>query len=332
MSAHKAAHPIIIVRKKADHHDDEHGGAWKVAYADFVTAMMALFIVLWLLSASEQVQKAVGGYFQDPTGQGRQTGTTRSGVGETLSLTEKQLSQLKDKVQQAMKQIPALKDMPNQIRMTITAEGLRIDLLETKGGLFFANGDPKPTGTGGELLQVLAGELAKLPNKVVIEGHTDSTPYGRPDYSNWELSADRANAARRILTDAGLDPSRVAEVRGFADQRLLLKDDPTNPSNRRISIIVRNDEAGPTAAGKEGGAGKQGGAGKPNATLPNPASASAAAPGKAGSSAATPSAATPSAIATPAAPPAAPPAAGAPTAPAKSASPAAATPLPAGKK
>ena len=252
MSAKKGVQPIIIIRKKADHHDDEHGGAWKVAYADFVTAMMALFIVLWLLSASEKVQKAVGGYFQDPTGQGRQTGTTTSGISETLSLNEKQLNEIKEKVQQAMKQIPALKDMQNQIKMTITAEGLRIDLLETKGGLFFQNGDPKPTQAGGELLKVLATELGKLPNKIVIEGHTDSIPFGRPDYSNWELSADRANAARRILADSGLDANRISQVRGFADQRLLLKDDPTSPSNRRISIIVRNqgmdDEGRPAPA------------------------------------------------------------------------------------
>jgi chemotaxis protein MotB len=124
--------------------------------------------------------------------------------------------------------------------MTMTAEGLRIDLLETKRGLFFDTGNPTPTSAGGELLKVLASELVKLPNKIAIEGHTDSTPYGRPDYSNWELSADRANAARRILTESGLDDSRISQVRGFADQRLLLKDDPTNPSNRRISIIVRN--------------------------------------------------------------------------------------------
>ena len=130
--------------------------------------------------------------------------------------------------------------MQNQIKMTITAEGLRIDLLETKRGLFFDTGNPTPTEAGGELLKVLATELVKLPNKIAIEGHTDSTPYGRPDYSNWELSADRANAARRILTESGLDDSRISQVRGFADQRLLLKDDPTNPSNRRISIIVRN--------------------------------------------------------------------------------------------
>jgi chemotaxis protein MotB len=237
----KAPHPrIIIVRKPAADHGDEHGGAWKVAYADFVTAMMALFIVLWLLSASEKVQKAVGGYFQDPTGRGRQTGSTSAGVGETLTLNQNQLQQLKEKLQQAMRQIPAFQNMAKQIRMTITAEGLRIDLLETQRGLFFETGNPKPTEAGGELLRLLAAELVKLPNKVAIEGHTDSTPYGRSDYSNWELSADRANSARRILTAAGVSDNRISQVRGFADQRLLLKSEPTNPSNRRISIIVRN--------------------------------------------------------------------------------------------
>src|SRR5580693_5394359 len=124
--------------------------------------------------------------------------------------------------------------------MTMTAEGLRIDLLETKRGLFFDTGNPKPTEAGSELLKVLAAELAKLPNKVAIEGHTDSAPYGRADYSNWELSADRANAARRILMESGLAEDRISQVRGFADQRLLKKDAPTDPSNRRISVIVRN--------------------------------------------------------------------------------------------
>lgn len=235
------AHPkIIVVKKVVAGHDDEHGGAWKVAYADFVTAMMALFIVLWLLSASEKVQKAVGGYFQDPTGKGRQTGTTNAGVSETLTLNQNQLQQLKEKLEQALKQLPIFRDLQKQVRMMITAEGLRIDLLETKRGLFFETGNPKPTVAGKELLQLLAVELVKLNNKVAIEGHTDSTPYGRTDYSNWELSADRANAARRILLEYGLADARISQVRGFADQRLLLKNDPTNPSNRRISIIVRN--------------------------------------------------------------------------------------------
>jgi chemotaxis protein MotB len=232
--------PIIIVKKQHQDHDDSHGGAWKVAYADFVTAMMALFIVLWLLSASEKVQKAVGGYFQDPTGKGRQTGTTNSGAGETLTLNRQDLQHLKEKLEEVLKQIPSLQRMQRQVRMTLTTEGLRIDLIETERGLFFETGNPKPTAAGSELLKILADELSKLPNKVAIEGHTDSTPYGRADYSNWELSTDRANAARRILGESGVDSSRVSQVRGFADQRLLRKDDPTNPSNRRISIIVRN--------------------------------------------------------------------------------------------
>src|SRR5579871_4360689 len=239
MSA-KASPKIIVVKKVAAGHDEEHGGAWKVAYADFVTAMMALFIVLWLLSASEKVQKAVGGYFQDPTGKGRQTGTTTAGVAETLTLNQNQLQELKEKLEQALKQLPIFKNLEKQVRMMITAEGLRIDLLETQRGLFFETGNPKPTEAGSELLKLLAGELVKLPNKVAIEGHTDSTPYGRTDYSNWELSADRANSARRILTSSGVTDDRISQVRGFADQRLLLKNDPTNPSNRRISIIVRN--------------------------------------------------------------------------------------------
>jgi chemotaxis protein MotB len=241
VSAKPSAPTIIIVKKRSGDHDDEHGGAWKVAYADFVTAMMALFIVLWLLSASEKVQKAVGGYFQDPTGKGRQTGSTNAGIGETLTVNRQDLQKLKEKLEQAMKQIPALQHMEKQVRMTITAEGLRIDLLETERGLFFEKGNPRPTEAGADLLQVLAAELAKLLNKVAIEGHTDSTPYGRPDYSNWELSSDRANAARRILVQTGLSDDRISQVRGFADQRLLLKSDPTNPSNRRISIIVRNE-------------------------------------------------------------------------------------------
>jgi len=236
----KPGAPVIIVRKRSADHDDEHGGAWKVAYADFVTAMMALFIVLWLMSASEKVQKAVGGYFLDPTGKGRQTGTTNSGIGETPTLNRADLQHLKEKLEEVLRQIPEFQHMEKQIRITLTTEGLRVDLIETERGLFFETGNPKPTDAGIELLKVLAAELAKLPNKIAIEGHTDSRPYGRSDYSNWELSADRANAARRVLAEFGMAQDRISQVRGFADQRLMKKDDPTSPSNRRISIIVRN--------------------------------------------------------------------------------------------
>jgi chemotaxis protein MotB len=240
MSADKIA-PIIVVKKHAPH-AAHHGGAWKVAYADFVTAMMALFIVLWLLSSSEKVQKAVGGYFQDPSGKGRQTGSTNAGIGETLTLNKDTLQQLKEKLERLMHQMPNFERIKNQVRMMMTAEGLRIDLMETQSGMFFDNGDPKPTSAGSDLLKVLAGELSHLPNKVAIEGHTDSNPFGRSDYSNWELSADRANAARKIMQADGLRPDQISQVRGFADQRLLLRDDPKNAKNRRISIIVRNQE------------------------------------------------------------------------------------------
>jgi len=239
MSAGGKSETIIVVKKQA-HNAAHHGGAWKVAYADFVTAMMALFIVLWLLSSSQKVQKAVGGYFQDPKGKGRQTGTTNASIGETLTLNKNTLNQLKDKLEQLMRQMPTFNIIKDQVKMTVTAEGLRIDLLETSRGMFFENGDPKPTEAGEGLLRLLAGELTKLPNKVAIEGHTDANPFGRTDYSNWELSTDRANSARRIMQEAGLRSDQVSQVRGFADQRLLVKNEPKNPSNRRISIIVRN--------------------------------------------------------------------------------------------
>ena len=241
MSGHGKSENIIVITRRATH-EGHHGGAWKVAYADFVTAMMALFIVLWLLSSSQKVQKAVGGYFQDPTGKGRQTGSTNAGIGETLTLSKDNLNELKEKIEMALKQMPRFELIKNQVKMTVTAEGLRIDLMETKSGMFFETGNPKPTAAGSDLLAVLTGELVKLPNKVAIEGHTDSKPYGRPDYSNWELSADRANSARRIMLEAGLRADQLSQVRGFADQRLLLPNDSANPSNRRISIIVRNQD------------------------------------------------------------------------------------------
>jgi chemotaxis protein MotB len=192
------------------------------------------------LSSSQKVQKAVGGYFQDPKGKGKQTGTTEASIGETLTINKDNMKQLKDKLEQLMRQMPTFNIIKDQVKMTVTAEGLRIDLLETSHGVFFETGDPKPTEAGNALLKLLSDELVKLPNKVAIEGHTDSKPYGRADYSNWELSTDRANAARRIMMQAGLRTDQISQVRGFADQRLLVKREPTNPSNRRISIIVRN--------------------------------------------------------------------------------------------
>lgn len=231
--------PVIIVRKKKAH-AMHHGGAWKVAYADFVTAMMALFIVLWLLNSSQDVRKAIGGYFQDPTGVGRQIGSAMAGTGESLTIARQDMSKLKDKLAQMIKQAPELQRMEKQVEMIVTGEGLRIELLENDQGVFFESGKPQPSETGREMINLLAAELGKMKNRLMIEGHTDSKPFpGGGAYTNWELSADRANAARRLMETNGLHPGQVAQVRGFADQNLRKPKDPENASNRRISVIVQ---------------------------------------------------------------------------------------------
>ncbi len=232
--------PIIIIKKKSGHGGGHHGGAWKVAYADFVTAMMALFIVLWLLSSSEKVKKAVGSYFQDPTGSGKLMGSTMGGIGESLTVTKDDMNQLKQKLEQAMKTIPKFDQMKNNIELTVTSEGLRVELIENEKGMFFESGSAHPSDRGQELLARLAAEIGRLPNTVLIEGHTDAKPYpGTASYTNWELSADRANSARRLMQDTGMRPNQVTQVRGFADQRLRMPKDPTNPANRRVSLIIQ---------------------------------------------------------------------------------------------
>src|SRR5579859_7833012 len=150
--------PIIVIRKKVAH-AGHHGGAWKVAYADFVTAMMALFIVLWLLSSSEKVKKAVGGYFSDPSGKGNMAGTTMAGVGESLTISKDDMEQLKDKLEQAMKELPKFETLKDQVQITITVEGLRVELMETAKGTFFESGSAHPSDIGKEILAKLSHEM-----------------------------------------------------------------------------------------------------------------------------------------------------------------------------
>jgi chemotaxis protein MotB len=239
---------VIIVKKIKKKHGGHHGGAWKVAYADFVTAMMALFIVLWLLSSSERVQKTVGGYFRDPRGKGKMVGTTVSGAGEAMQVKVDDMDSLKKKIEKAMsremKDFDRLKDFVN---ITITEEGLRIELVESAAGIFFGTGSAVPSQAGAEIFAKLAEEVGALPNLVVIEGHTDAKPFnGDREYSNWELSADRANAARRLMMSHGLRGDQVAQVRGYADQHLRKPAAPEDPSNRRISILIKRAEPPPT--------------------------------------------------------------------------------------
>jgi len=250
--------PIIILKKKGGH-GGHHGGAWKVAYADFVTAMMSLFIVLWLLNSSKKVQEAVGGYFKDPTGTSAKIGSTMAGAGENFTLTKDNMPKLKDQLEQKIRQMTDFEKLKSHIEMTVTSEGLRIELMESATGTLFDSGSPKLNGDGRELLVTLAQELGRLPNKISIEGHTDSKPYATVgNYSNWELSTDRANSARRLMQANGLAASQVVQVRGFSDQRLRKLDSPLDPSNRRISLIVQyivknndDEDAKPSAGGKE---------------------------------------------------------------------------------
>ena len=249
--------PIIIVKKKGGH-GGHHGSAWKVAYADFVTAMMALFIVLWLLNSSKQIQEAVGGYFKDPTGTSKKVGSNMVGSGENFVLNKDNMPKLKEQLQQAMKQMTDFEKLKSHIEMTVTTEGLRIELSESANGTFFDSGKAKLNGDGSELLVTLAQELGKLPNKLSIEGHTDSKPYAASaNYGNWELSSDRANAARRLLQTNGIREDQITQIRGFADQRLRKPEAPLDPANRRISLIVQyimktdDDDAKPAAGGEE---------------------------------------------------------------------------------
>ena len=193
--------------------------------------------------AAEFQQASAGGsrrIFQGSVGASKKVGTNLVGSGENFSLSKDNMPKLKEELQKSIRQMKDFEKLKNQIEITITAQGLRIELLESDTGTFFNSGRPNPTDKGTELLAMLAAELGKLPNRISIEGHTDSKPYvGARDYGNWELSADRANAARRLMQRDGLGPNQVSQVRGFANQELRKKEDPLDASNRRITLIVQ---------------------------------------------------------------------------------------------
>jgi chemotaxis protein MotB len=241
---------IVIRKKKSGGHGAHNGGAWKVAYADFVTAMMALFIVLWLMSTSDDVKKAVAGYFNDPKGHSKQLGSAVGGSGESLTVAQGQMGNLKAKLENALRQIPEFEKLKDNVKMTVTGEGLRIELLETEKGMFFESGRPEPSQQGRDLLAELAKELGKLKNPILIEGHTDSRPYNGAKYSNWELSTDRANQSRRFMQESGLRDNQVLQVRGFADRQLRDPAHPEDAANRRVTVIVTygsEEESAPAA-------------------------------------------------------------------------------------
>ena len=244
--------PVRIVKKRMGH-TGHHGGAWKVAYADFVTAMMALFIVLWIVGQSKQVKEYVANYFKDPgafmenTKGGGVFEHNKMGFGERLSeeLLKRQqdsvhLQTMAQAIQQQLSDKQSLTKLADQVKMEIVREGLRIELLDQSESFFFDVGTATLKQDAIDLLHVIADALAKLPNHVIVEGHTDSRPYSNDvGYTNFELSADRANSARRMLVRNGVPLGRFDEIRGYADTRLKNPANPLDITNRRISIIVK---------------------------------------------------------------------------------------------
>lgn len=243
---------IILIKKKVSGHGGHHGGAWKVAYADFVTAMMSLFIVLWLISSNDAVKKSVAAYFQDPKGTAKLQGSAFQGAGQSVPLNKADMGKLKQRLQDAARQLPHLAQLSKQIEISASQDGLRIELLEEPGGTFFESGSAAPTPALNAFLTLVSHELDKFPNRISIEGHTDSHPYSSGStYTNWELSADRANAARRIMQANGLAAGHIAQVRGFADQMPRRPEHPEDPANRRITVIVDALAAPPTTGTSE---------------------------------------------------------------------------------
>lgn len=231
---------IVVIRRKRSSHGVHHGGAWKVAYADFVTAMMSLFIVLWLTSSNDAVKRSVAQYFNDPKGTSTLKGTNRNGSANSVPLSRDNLHELKQQLMDAERRMPNFDKLKNQVEISAEQDGLRIELLESPGGVFFESGSSQPTEALRQFLIFISPELGRIDTRISIEGHTDSVPYGGPGtYSNWELSSDRANTARRLMEESGVASRQIAEVRGFADQLPRRPEAPDDACNRRITLIVR---------------------------------------------------------------------------------------------
>lgn len=250
----KGGGKVVIIKKikKAGH--GHHGGSWKVAYADFVTAMMAFFMVMWILGMDESTRQAIEGYFSNPIGfkKGYSSGSSPLSSGASpasvkqqamqlalRSLQQKQFEAIKAQLASRMDSVTARGALRSKVEVSVTSAGLRIEMIENSdGNTFFGFGSARMQPQGQLALRLIADELVGLENPLVIEGHTDAAQYARRDYGNWELSSERANAARRFLESEGIPATRIVEVNGLADKQLKYPLDPLNPSNRRISILL----------------------------------------------------------------------------------------------
>ena len=262
---------IIIVRKKKVSSGGHHGGSWKVAYADFVTAMMAFFMVMWILGMDDKVKQAVEGYFSNPIGYKKGYGAGASPISSGASPAKVATSQVRilmrgaesqslnrtaAQIKQLITNDKTLQQLHAKVDVTVSQDGLRIELVESgTGETFFPVGSTAMKPATVIALQLIAPAIGALTNPIVIEGHTDAAPYGaNAGYSNWDLSAERANAARRVLEASGLPAARIDEVRGLADRRPRVPDAPYAAANRRISILLpyRSQPPGPDNGGNGG--------------------------------------------------------------------------------
>ncbi len=234
--------------KKARGHGGHHGGAWKVAYADFVTAMMALFLVLWLVSQADvELKQAIAAYFRSPGVFDTLQGGILPGNKKTSKEPEKMDSMVNEQaligvaeaLQKQFETRPEFSRYKDQVKIEVTDEGLRIELLDKADQVSFASGSADLSSDAQGVLAEIAAGICTLPNMINIGGHTDSRVFPSTNgYTNWELSADRANAARRTLEANCVKPEQIRRIVGFADTELLVPRDPFSPSNRRISITV----------------------------------------------------------------------------------------------
>jgi chemotaxis protein MotB len=278
--------PILIKKVKKGGHGGHHGGAWKVAYADFVTAMMAFFIVMWILASGEKTQKLVSAYFENPgafsfidgkmttpidlnlkpekkgpgEGEGKGEGLffkfdeemkdsvvsqlRKNAIQDSIQ-AQRRIEKIGQELQSAfsnlVQQKPDIKEILESINIEMSKDGLKIDLIEEKDSHFFKIGSATLNPDVKDILSKLAQEIGKLPNYVEIEGHTDSRGYtSDTGYTNWELSADRANAARRYLQGHGLWKGQITKVTGYADRELKNPDNPFDVTNRRVSLLIKN--------------------------------------------------------------------------------------------
>jgi len=303
--------PIIVkrVKKVAGGH---HGGAWKIAFADFATAMMAFFLVMWLMtSATPEQKKAISGYFQDPIGftesaspfvidlggtptpapertlnpdisetpesQPDETGISTDQI-ETLAdkMEQERLELLLQELQNKVEENPELQRFKDQILFEITQDGLRIQIMDAENRPMFALGSANLQPYFEDILLAMADTIRAVPNKISISGHTDAKPFaGRGDFGNWELSSNRANAARRVLIAGGYPDEQVARVVGYASSALFDRADPFNPVNRRIDIVVLTKKAQRAIEGEQGANGDAPAPDQVPATTPSDAPAEA---------------------------------------------------------